>query len=58
MLVDLYLINNVRGHLQAVLQFTKRWQEHLFDNLQVAEVAHGQIVHHQHNLLWQRLQLI
>ena len=58
MLIDLYLINNVGRHLQAVLQFAKGRQEDLLDDLQVAEVAHGEVVHDERHLLRQRLELV
>ena len=57
-LIDLYLINNVGRHLQTVLQFAKGWQEDLLDDLQVAEVAHGEVVHDERYLLRQRLEFV
>ena len=42
-LIHLYLIYNVSGHLQTILQFVEGRQEHFFNNLKVTEIAHGQI---------------
>ena len=58
MLVHLYLIDDVGRHLQAVLQLVEGRQEHLFYNLQVAEVAHGQVVLDERYLVGQALQLV
>ena len=55
MFVHLYLINNVSGHLQTVLQFAEGREENFLDDLQVAEVAYGQVVHDEGDLLGQRL---
>ena len=56
--VNLHFVNNVCAHGEAVLQFVKGRQEDLLDNLQVAEIAHGQVVHDEHNLLGQSLNLV
>ena len=53
--VDLHLLDDVGGHLEAILQLLEGGQENLFDNLQVAEVAAGQVVGYHHNLLGQGL---
>ena len=58
MLVHLYLVDDIGSHLETVLELVERRQEHLLDNLKVAEVAHGQIVHYQCHLLWQGLELV
>ena len=57
-LANLYLINYIGCHLQAVLQFVESRQEDLLDDLQVTEIAHGQVVHDERHLLWQCLQLV
>ena len=58
MLVHLHLVDDIGRHLQTVLQFIEGRQEYLLDDLQVAEVAHWQVVHDEHDLLGQSLQLI
>lgn len=58
MLVHFHLIDDVGCHLEAVFQLVESWQEHFLDNLEVAEVAHWQIVHDEHNLLRETLQLV
>ena len=58
MFVHLYLINNVSGHLQTVLQFAEGREENFLDDLQVAEVAAGQVVHDEGHLLGQRLEFV
>ena len=58
MLVDFYLINNVGSHLETVFQLIKGREEDLLDDLQVTKVAAGQVVHDEHHLLGQRLELV
>ncbi len=58
MLVDLDASDDVGGHGQAVAQFLETGQEHLLDNLQVAEVSAGQVVHDEHDLLRECLYLV
>ena len=58
MLVHLYALDDVGSHGETVLQFGKGRQEHLLDNLKVAEIACRQIVHYELNLCWQTLQLV
>ena len=58
MLVDLHLVDDVGGHLQAVLQLVERREERLLDNLQVAEVTARQIVHDEGDGLRQSLYLV
>ena len=50
--------DDVGCHLQAFSQFLESRQEDLLDDLQVAEVAAGQIVHDEGDLLRQSLQLV
>ena len=58
MFVHLYLINNIGCHLQTVLQFAEGREEDFLDDLQVAEVAAGQVVHDEGHLLGQRLEFV
>ena len=58
MLVHRHLVYDVGSHLQAVFQLVERREEHLLDDLQVAEIAHGQVVHDEHDLLRQALKLV
>ena len=58
MVVHLYAIDDIGRHAQTVEQFVESRQEYFFDNLQVAEITHGQIVHHQRDLLGETLQLV
>ena len=56
--VDLHLVDDIGSHAQAVVELVEGGQEHLFYYLQVAEIAHGQVVHYHHYLLRQALQLV
>ena len=58
MLVDFHLINNVSRHLQAVAQLVEGREEHFLYLLKVTEIARRQVVHDEHNLLWQALDLV
>ena len=58
MLVHFYLVDDIGCHLQTVFQFAKGWQKDFLDDLQVAEVAHGQVIHDERHLLRQRLELV
>ena len=57
-LVHLELCDDVGGHLQALSQLLESGEEDLLDDLQVAEVAAGQVVHNERNLLRQSLKLV
>ena len=57
-LVYLHAVYDVGRHLQAFGQFVEGGQEHFLDDLQVAEIARGQVVHDERHLLGQRLQLV
>lgn len=56
--VHLDRVHDVGGHLQAVFQLLEGRQEDFLDDLQVAEVARGQVVGNHHDLLGQRLDLV
>ena len=58
MLVDRDMFEHESHHAQAVLQLVESWQEHLLDDLKVAEIARWQIVHYEHDLLWHSLNLV
>ena len=57
-LPNLHTIDNICGHFQAVTQFLKGWEEHLFYYLKVAEIATRQIVLYECDLRRKSLQLI
>ena len=57
-LVDRDMFEHESHHAQAVLQLVEGWQEHLLDDLKVAEIARWQIVHYEHDLLWHSLNLV
>ena len=57
-LVHLHAADDVGGHRQAVAQLLEGGQEDLLQNLQVAEIAAGQVVHYQGYLLGQGLQFV
>ena len=44
MFVHLHFAHHMRYHANAILQFVESRQEHLFDDLQVAEIARWQVV--------------
>ena len=56
--VDLHLAYDVGAHLQAVAEFMKCGEEDFLDYLQVTEVSAGQIVHDEHYLLGEGLELV
>ena len=58
MLVNLHLVDDVSSHLQTVFQLVESWEEYFLDNLKITEITHRQVVHDEHNLLWQALELV
>lgn len=56
--VYLYLLHHQGNHTQTVFQFVECRQEHLLDNLKIAEVTRRQVVADKRDLLRQRLNLI
>ena len=58
MLVHLHLAHHGVDHRENSLDFIERRQEILLGELQVAEIAHRQIVGDHCDLEWQRLQTV
>ena len=57
-LIYLHLAHDVGCHVQTIVQFSEGRQEDFLYDLQVAEVAAGQIVHQEQNLLGHGLNLV
>ncbi len=46
LVADFHVLDGIRCNFKTAFQLSKSWQENFLNNLQVAEISTGQVVHH------------